>query len=112
MNERPRVYTDILRDHLKRHGQMALVSGPRQVGKTTTCRTVGDHYLNWDNTDDRRQLLRGPGALATTLGLERLRAEAPVTVLDELHKHTSLSMPTLRRKSACPWTPSSAGWTC
>jgi len=35
MNERPRFYTAVLQDHLARHRQMALVSGPRQVGKTT-----------------------------------------------------------------------------
>jgi uncharacterized protein len=86
--ERPRLYSAILRDHLERHRQMALVSGPRQVGKTTTCRAVGDTYLNWDNADDRRSLLRGPAALASTMQLERLRSRIPVAVIDELHKHT------------------------
>ncbi len=66
---------------------MALVSGPRQVGKTTACRSVVDSYLNWDNADDRRQLLRGPAALAETLQLHQLRAKPRVAVLDELHKH-------------------------
>lgn len=49
MNDRPRLYTAILGDHLERHRQMALVSGARQVGKTTTCRSVSNEYLNWDN---------------------------------------------------------------
>lgn len=66
---------------------MALVSGPRQVGKTTTCRTVAEHYLNWDNLDDRRRLLAGPASVAAALELDRLRAEPPVAVLDELHKY-------------------------
>ncbi len=66
---------------------MALISGPRQVGKTTVCRAIGDDYFNWDNTDDRRLLLRGPAALAAALRLDRLRAEPPVAVLDELHKY-------------------------
>lgn len=66
---------------------MAFVSGPRQVGKTTTCRAVADRYLNWDNPDDRRPILRGPAALAETLELDRLRSHPPVVVLDELHKH-------------------------
>jgi hypothetical protein len=66
---------------------MAFVSGPRQVGKTTACRSVADAYLNWDNADDRRQLLRGPAALAEALGLNQLRATPLVVVLDELHKH-------------------------
>lgn len=86
MTSRPRLYTALLEDHLRRHRQMALVSGPRQVGKTTVCRSVGDAYLNWDNADDRRRLLRGPAALAATLQLDRLRAKPVVAVLDELHK--------------------------
>jgi uncharacterized protein len=48
---------------------------------------VGDAFFNWDNTGDRRQLLRGPSALAELLGLDRLRAQPPVAVLDELHKY-------------------------
>jgi predicted AAA+ superfamily ATPase len=88
MAERPRLYTTILQDHLERHRQMALVSGPRQVGKTTVCRSLGDTYLNWDNADDRRRLLRGPASLAEFLQLDRLRARPLVTVLDELHKYS------------------------
>ena len=87
MTDRPRIYTAILRDHLNRHRQMALVAGPRQVGKTTACRALADDYLNWDNADDRRELLRGPASLATRLRLDRLRAKPPIVVLDELHKH-------------------------
>jgi uncharacterized protein len=88
MKERPRLYTEVLTDHLRRHRQMALVSGPRQVGKTTACRSISDAYLNWDNIDDRRRLLRGPAALAEALQLDQLRTRAPIAVLDELHKYT------------------------
>ena len=87
MPDRSRLYTTILRDHLNRHRQMALVAGPRQVGKTTACRALADDYLNWDNADDRRELLRGPASLATRLRLDRLRAKPPIVVFDELHKH-------------------------
>lgn len=87
MKERPRFYRTILADHLQKHRQMALVSGPRQVGKTTACRSISDVYLNWDNADDRRSLLRGPAALASVLQLDRLRPKPPVAVLDELHKY-------------------------
>jgi len=88
MTERRRFYTAVLEDHFQRHRQMALVCGPRQVGKTTVCRALGDVYLNWDNSDDRRGLLRGPAALAEALHLDRLRARPPVAVLDELHKYS------------------------
>lgn len=66
---------------------MAFVSGPRQVGKTTACRSVGEVYFNWDNSDDRRILLGGPSVLAGAVNLDRLRASPPIIVLDELHKH-------------------------
>jgi uncharacterized protein len=85
---RTRIYIPILRDHFARHRQMAFVSGPRQVGKTWVCKSLGNAYYNWDNLDDRRTLLRGPAALAQTLGLDRLRAKPPVLVLDEIHKYT------------------------
>jgi len=88
MKERRRLYTEVLTDHLQRHRQMALVSGPRQVGKTTACRSISDAYLNWDNTDDRRRMLRGPAALAEALQLDQLRTRPPIAVLDELHKYT------------------------
>jgi hypothetical protein len=88
MEIRPRLYSAIIRDHLKHNRQMALVSGPRQVGKTTACRTAGDYYLNWDNADHRRTILGGPAVLAHAAGTDQLRASPPVLVLDELHKHT------------------------
>lgn len=83
---RPRLYDHVLREHLLRHRQMAFVSGPRQVGKTTTCRGVSTSYLNWDSADDRRIILRGPTAVAQHLGLEQLREQPSIVVFDELHK--------------------------
>ena len=86
MATRPRLYDQILEDHLARHRQMAFVSGPRQVGKTTTCRRLASNYLNWDSTDDRRIILRGPDAVAQHAALAELREQPPVVVFDELHK--------------------------
>lgn len=83
---RPRLYDSILRDHFASHRQMAFVSGPRQVGKTTTCRSEGTDYLNWDNADDRRVILRGPSAVTERLELQKLRPSSPIVVFDELHK--------------------------
>ncbi|MBM4027742.1 MAG: ATP-binding protein [Planctomycetes bacterium] len=65
---------------------MAMVSGPRQVGKTTTCRLKADVYLNWDNGDDRAVILRGPAAVIERLGLQRLGTALPTVLFDELHK--------------------------
>ena len=74
MKKRPRFYTAVLTDHLEKHRQMALVSGPRQVGKTTACKSLSDQYLNWDNADDRRRVLRSPAALAAPRKYHRGRS--------------------------------------
>jgi len=46
MTLRPRIYDQLLREQFARQRQMALVSGPSQVGKTTTCRALAAKYLN------------------------------------------------------------------
>lgn len=84
-----RIYEALLVEHLRENRQMAFVSGPRQVGKTTTCRIVaGDGpYLTWDDRDERMVILRGPKAVAERLGLQDLRVERMIVVFDELHKY-------------------------
>lgn len=82
----PRLYDTILADHQQRHRQMAFVSGPRQVGKTTTCRGRTVAYLNWDDDRDRRLILRGASAVAEHLGLDVLRKRPLACCFDELHK--------------------------
>lgn len=86
MTARDRLYDHLLRAHFAGNRQMAFVSGPRQVGKTTSCRSVGTAVLNWDNTDDRRIILKGPAAVAAKIGIEQLGAQTPVVLFDELHK--------------------------
>jgi uncharacterized protein len=86
MTDQPRIYDAILQEHFAQSRQMALVMGPRQVGKTTTCRAMSEAYLNWDNSDDRRVIQRGPAAVIEKLGFERLSASRPLVVFDELHK--------------------------
>ena len=66
---------------------MAFVSGPRQVGKTTTCRVHGDTYIDWDNIDDRESILAGPAKLIDHYRLDRLSKNLPVVIFDELHKY-------------------------
>ncbi len=87
MEPRPRLYDTILAEHLSRYRQMAFVSGPRQVGKTTTCRGHAEGYLNWDNPDDREEILAGPARIAERCGLDRLAEKPPTVLFDELHKY-------------------------
>ena len=63
--------------------KMVFISGPRQVGKTTLSRQVGDNffkdsyeYLNWDNRQDRRHILDGV-----------FQAEKKLCIFDEIHKY-------------------------
>lgn len=87
MSDRPRLYDAMLAEHRDRRRQMAFVTGPRQVGKTTTCRALSTAYLSWDDADHRRVVLAGPAAIAERAGVGRLREQRPTLVLDELHKY-------------------------
>jgi uncharacterized protein len=83
----PRLYDAIIADHLRRHRRMAFVTGPRQVGKTTTCRAKATAYLDWDAPASRRLILEGSDAVARHLGFDQVPAKHSVVVFDELHKH-------------------------
>ncbi len=87
MKRRVRIYESILEEHISAHRQMAFVSGPRQVGKTTCCRALSDSYLNWDNLDHRDQILAGPKRLMEGWLSAAALGKAPAILLfDELHK--------------------------
>jgi len=87
VSQRPRFYDALLARHLGEYRQMAFVSGPRQVGKTTVCEGAADVCWNWDNIDDRRLILSGPAAMAGKIGLDQLREFPPIVAFDELHKY-------------------------
>ncbi len=80
-----RVYESFLRDHFARNRQMAFVSGPRQIGKTTLSKRIDPvfHYLNWDDTQDRQRIIQGQQFVVDRIG------EQPnqLVVFDELHKY-------------------------
>ncbi len=67
--------------------KMALVSGPRQCGKTTLAkmllrgRKVGI-YRNWDQVEFRREWTQNPSAIIPP----PRGGDAPLVVLDEIHK--------------------------
>lgn len=87
MKPKTRLYDTLLAEHLAKQRQMAFISGPRQVGKTTTCRIHGDTYIDWDNIDDRESILAGPAKLIDHYRLDRLSRTLPVVIFDELHKY-------------------------
>lgn len=88
MKTYPRIYTEIIREHLAENRQMAFVSGPRQVGKTTVCRELATTYFNWDDQDSRALILKGPAEIAQVAGLQKIRTAKPVLAFDELHRYS------------------------
>ncbi|MCX5707544.1 MAG: ATP-binding protein [Candidatus Omnitrophica bacterium] len=63
--------------------RMVFISGPRQVGKTTLAKQIGENffsrkygYLNWDNREDKKVILNGT-----------FPAERELFVFDEIHKY-------------------------
>lgn len=62
--------------------KMVFIGGPRQVGKTTLSKRLGDEkfsfydYVNWDVDEDRRIILN-----------KSWRKDSPLVIFDELHKY-------------------------
>jgi hypothetical protein len=86
-----RVYEIIIEKHLEKYCQMIFLSGPRQVGKTTTSLEASPesstHYLNWDNEDHRALIISGPLAVANFTKLDEVRKSLPILIFDEIHKY-------------------------
>ncbi len=83
-----RIYDALIKHHLKNDNEMLFLSGPRQVGKTTSCQqaqNLSDQslYLNWDIEEHRHLILSG----LSSLGLDRLSLQQPIIIFDEIHKH-------------------------
>lgn len=68
---------------------MVFLAGPRQAGKTTLARMIGEGfanhiYFNWDIPSDRVRLIENPAFFET---VERKDTSAPLVILDEIHKY-------------------------
>ena len=88
-----RIYEKIVREHREQYRQMVFLTGPRQVGKTTTARSVVGSskktlYLNWDVQEHRRILLAGTGAIATACEFDTLSGGVDSVIFDEIHKYS------------------------
>ena len=83
-----RIYQTLLSDHFARNRQMAFLSGPRQVGKTTLAQQAlpGAAFFSYDNPSAAHAIAAGPDRVAELAGLaDPLRARNGV-LFDELHK--------------------------
>ena len=71
---------------------MIFLSGPRQVGKTTTVNTIGhtlegSRYFSWDDLYDREIILEGPDSIVKKIDLMEFSDNKTLCIFDELHKY-------------------------
>lgn len=75
-----RYLSDFILSDLKE--KMVFLGGPRQVGKTTLAKNLGENeyarysYFNWDYRDDKEKILSG-----------KFESESDFLVFDEIHKY-------------------------
>ena len=82
-----RMYESMFANHFANNRQMILLSGPRQVGKTTIAKAMADLYLNWDRRKDRGLFLKGEDEVAKAAKLDVRREGRPLVVFDEIHHY-------------------------
>ena len=83
-----RIYESVVSDHFATNRQMAFLSGPRQVGKTTLAESVlrDAMCLNYDNAADARVIAAGADAVAAFADLANPAKARKGIIFDELHK--------------------------
>lgn len=87
-----RIYEELLEEHLKEYRQMAFLSGPRQIGKTTAGKKASQEsprheYFNWDDEQHKSYLMQGAEIIASRARLDEVSGIKPVLVFDEIHKY-------------------------
>lgn len=85
-----RIYDLLLEEHFRQNQQMAFLSGPRQVGKTTTSQTTQNShiYISWDNQTDRIDIIKGPNQIAEKNNLYDIGNFRKRIIFDEIHKYS------------------------
>ena len=83
-----RIYEVLIKDQFAHNRQMAFLSGPRQVGKTTLAELVLPHarYYNYDRPSDAVKLSAGPDRVAEDAGLNAPSILRNGIIFDEIHK--------------------------
>jgi len=86
-----RIYEVMLSDNFEKNRQMAFISGPRQVGKTTLVHQAlpKGKYLNYDIPADSKLIRSGSGGasnISDALDLSNPIAKRNGIIFDEIHK--------------------------
>ncbi len=79
-------YINLIRNLALKHGKMAFITGPRQVGKTTIAKHLlsqypDGRYYNWDDVAFRRRWIKDPKS-----AIPQIVGQKPLVVFDEIHK--------------------------
>ncbi len=84
-----RTYESVIKEHFEQNRQMAFLSGPRQVGKTSLAKSIDSNhiYINWDNRNERANIIKGPGSFVDHHQINSLAAANQLLILDEIHKY-------------------------
>jgi len=84
-----RIYETLIADHFSANRQMVFLSGPRQVGKTTTALASlpGARYFNYDNVNDASAITGGVNRIAEDLNIHTPSGERHEVIFDEIHKY-------------------------
>lgn len=86
MARRARFYDQILGERVSRAG-IVVISGPRQVGKSSLCSALSPQRLDWNNLAERLAILKGPEAVIQHLGLQRPANRQRPLLIDNLDGH-------------------------
>ena len=87
-----RLYEKLLLDHFLKFQQMAFLTGPRQVGKTSIADICQEDfkcfkYLNWDDAADREIILSNIDSVLDSFQLSIANNQKPLLIFDEIHKY-------------------------
>ena len=87
-----RIYEEIVKNHFLDDDQMAFLSGPRQVGKTTIIKAAikdysNNRYVNFEKLKDRYIATSDYDEIIKDLPIEEDKQNRPAIALDEIHKY-------------------------
>jgi len=85
-----RIYDSLILMHFNENRQMVFLTGPRQVGKTTTSQSIKGRftYTNWDNQSDRLAITGGPEKFLDHFDLRTPGSTGAGIIFDEIHKYS------------------------